>query len=78
MRSFVLGYRDSEVGELHAVNVCGAVGHRLTRILNLRVSDNVSERFTAEHLHDKPVKADAHAAVRRCAVFEGVKQVAEL
>ena len=61
---------NAEVGKLLSVNVCRCVRHRLACILYLREGDNITERRSLEHLHNKPVKANAHAAVRRSAVSE--------
>ena len=45
--------------------------------MKLGIRDNVSEAVAAYHLHAKSVKTYAHSAVRRCAVTESVKQIAE-
>ena len=71
----VLFKLDSQFVKLEVVNLCGTACHRLACILNLRVSNNVSQAITAEHLHYETVKSDAHSAVRRCAVLERIEQV---
>ena len=70
--------RNAQIVKLNIVNWSRTFCHRLRGILYLRVSHNITKALTAEHLHAKSVKTYCHAAVGRCAVTEGVKQIAEL
>ena len=45
--------------------------------MHFRIGNHVTKRFRLQHLHAKPVKPQAHAAVRRCAVAESLEQIAE-
>ncbi len=54
-----------------------AVRHKLRRVLDLRERNYVSETVCAKKLHNKPVKTEAHTAVRGRAEFEGVGKISE-
>ena len=71
------GYFDSEDIQLGLVDDVGRFAHHVEGTVGGRESDDVADVVGAGQHHDKTLETDAHAAVRRCAVPERVKEEAE-
>lgn len=65
---------DVELGLIHHV---WRFAHQIKRTVGCRECDDISDVVRSRQYHDQSFQSDADAAMRRCAVAEGVKEEAE-
>ena len=73
----IVGNFDAEDVKLGLVNHIGRFAHQIERAVCCRERDDIADVVGAGQHHDQTLKADADAAMGRCAVAEGIQEEAE-